>query len=52
MLWTGSAILAGLGGQLAGGVGGAYYGSPVVGGIMSAVSPLFTYILLTRVRYC
>lgn len=49
MLWTGSAVLAGLGGQLAGGIGGKYYGGVVIGGLMTAVSPLFTYFLLTRV---
>lgn len=49
MLWTGSAVLAGLGGQLAGGIGGKYYGGAVIGGLMTAVSPLFTYFLLTRV---
>lgn len=48
-LWIGSAVIAGLGGGLAGGVGTKFYGGAAVGAMMSAVSPVFTYLLLTRV---
>ncbi|KAH0612288.1 uncharacterized protein H6S33_010340 [Morchella sextelata] len=48
-LWIGSAVIAGLGGGLAGGVGTKFYGGAAVGAMMSAVSPAFTYWLLTRV---
>lgn len=49
MLWGGSAVIAGLGGRLAGGTGGRFYGGGWVGAVMAVVSPVFTYFLLTRV---
>lgn len=42
-------MLAAVGGRLAGEAGGRFYGSAVIGGAMSAISPLFTYFLLTKV---
>lgn len=49
ILWGGMAVLAGVGGRLAGAVGKMFYGSAGVGAAMAAVSPLFTYFLLTKV---
>lgn len=49
MLWSGIAVTAGVGGRLAGSVGGKFYGGAVVGAAMAAVSPAFTYFLLTKV---
>lgn len=48
-LWIGSSIIAGVGGGLAGGVGAQFYGGAAAGALIAAVSPIFTYFLLTRV---
>lgn len=49
MMWSGIAVIAGVGGRLAGAVGGRFYGGAVVGAAMVAVSPAFTYFLLMKV---
>lgn len=49
ILWGGVAVLAGVGGRLAGAVGKRFYGGASAGAMMAAVSPLFTYFLLTKV---
>lgn len=49
MMWGGIAVIAGVGGRLAGVVGGRFYGGAVVGAAMAAVSPAFTYFLLMKV---